>query len=233
MTILNETQLQRDEELSLYSGIPIDIIKNLVIGAPESIKLYENIDVNLQSFDFIYKEFPHIKNKIHLLKTLSAFSVTRRGFMIKQIENYITNWNSKVILDFGCGVGTHGIYFASRCNIVDLLDVKGPLRDYAEWRCKNRKLNVNILDQDTELEKDKYDIVICLDVLEHIADPVLAFNRIIQSLKSNGLLLLEVSSMIKPTSGHFTKSINIWKQHGVPLLNSCFSMLQTFLYKKI
>ena len=54
-------------------------------------------------------------------------------------------------------------------------------------------------------EKQKYDLVLCIDVLEHIKDDVLALNNIRDSLKPGGILLLHIPKDRKLAFRHFKR----------------------------
>ena len=46
--------------------------------------------------------------------------------------------------------------------------------------------------------------------------------RIHSTMKKGGILHLMVSTMIKPSSGHFSYSIDIWKKYGKGLMDLHF-----------
>lgn len=232
-TILSETQEQRDEELSRYSGRPPRELVSLRIGHPDSIALHTDEECTADSYDFIYSSYPLVKDHTHLLRTLAAYTVTRRAHYMRDLDQRVGVWKGLRVLDFGCGVGSHGIFCAQQGAQVDLLDVKGPLREYAEWRVRQRGLDAAFLDHTNELENDVYDVVICLDVLEHVADPVADLRRILRALKPGGLLALEVSSMVKPTSGHFARTIQRWAKQSLPVLKGSFSNEGGGIWRKL
>jgi SAM-dependent methyltransferase len=230
--IFQETQDEIDYELSLYSGLKISKIKSLAIASPASIRLYEDKDIQASSYEFIYKKYVYLET-VDYLRTLSTLTVERRSSYIKDLEKNIGGFKDKRILDYGCGVGSHGIYCSQKGAIVDLLDVDGPLYNYAKWRVTNRKIKINsFFYPDSILCKNMYNAVICLDVLEHIADPIASFNSISDSLVTDGLLSLEVSSMVKPTSGHFSQSVHSWQRNGNALVSKNFYKINNYLFRK-
>ena len=220
--ILVETQLERDQELSRYTGRSLEAIQALQIGSPASIRIHPEHEIEVaDSLDHLYEDFKHL-DVPHYLRTLAHYTVTRRGAYIKQVEGQTALEGLKV-LDFGCGVGSHGIYCAQHGARVHLLDVDGPLYQYAQWRAAQRGLHMRFLPVDAKLKPENYDVVLCLDVLEHMAHPVEALERITATLKPGGLLFLEASLMIKPTSGHFTMSVRRWQQGGPKYLRRYYS----------
>jgi 2-polyprenyl-3-methyl-5-hydroxy-6-metoxy-1,4-benzoquinol methylase len=98
------------------------------------------------------------------------------------------------VLDVGCGSGFFMLLFGG--SIVGL--------DNAEnvEVCKRRGLQV----YSTDLEKDRFpleietfDSVICLEVLEHLADPTNVLNEAYRLLKSGGYLVMSTPNCHMPT----------------------------------
>ena len=141
-------------------------------------------------------------------------------------------WGGIRVLDFGCGVGSHGIHCAEEGASVDFLDVDGPLYDYAKWRLARRKLTAGLLHAGDALAPGEYDVALCLDVLEHVAEPVKTLRGILDALVPGGLLALEVSHMIKPTSGHFVRNIQRWKAQGPALVKAHCTPISAGLWRK-
>lgn len=231
-TIFDETQDQRDAELAIYFKVPVIEVHKYAIGSKSSIQLYKDEDIGSQSYNFIYEDYKYVE-KINWLRTCAAFTITRRADYIVKLTKKMAPIKDKKILDFGCGVGSHGIFCTELGAQVDFLDVKGPLYDYAQWRISQRKLKIGkLLYPESALPAVYYDAIICLDVLEHVADPVASLLRLASALKPNGYLSLEVSTSVQPTSGHFSQSINSWKTQGLPMLDRLFRHLQEYLFIK-
>lgn len=230
--IFEESQDDRDEELFRYTGVPVRVLKEMKIGSQSSIKLFRDEDIERDSFDFIYEDYKYLEIEEYL-RTLSALTVSRRSGYIKVLHKYMGKMEGKRILDFGSGVGSHGIYCAQMGAEVDFLDVAGPLFDYTKWRVEDRNIkNVNFLYPNSILKLEEYDAIICLDVLEHIANPGEVFLNLVSSLKLGGLLSLEVSTMVKPKSGHFSQNIKAWWKGDIKHLNNNFEKVETSLYKR-
>lgn len=229
--ILLETQDDRDNELVAYSNLSLKKIRSLTIGAQGAIKVYKDEDLSANSYDFIYKDYKYLW-PIDFLRTISAFTVTRRASYILDLEKSIGGFKNRVILDFGSGVGTHGIYCLQKGGVVDFLDVDGPLYNYAKWRITRRGLQARkCLTPNDSLTKAGYDAIICLDVLEHIADPIPVFINICDALRPGGYLSLEVSTMVKPTSGHFSQAIHRWNAGHAQIMKDKLVPIKDYLYR--
>jgi len=233
-TILDETQLERDQELATYSGRTLKEIQSLTIGAPESLRIYDDREATGDLSD-LYAAYP-LMDEVHYLRTLAAYTVTRRAAYVRQLCEHVP-MEGAMVADFGCGVGSHGLHCLQMGASVDFIDVPGPLRSYAEFRAVRRgfapmedhRFNDPCLAPEPWTP---YDAVLCLDVLEHVEDPVGVLEYLHGDLRQGGVLALEVSTMHKPTSGHFRSSIDKWIAGGPALLREGFDHLGGVCYAK-
>lgn len=219
-----------NQELSDIRKVDINTIRGLRECSPETICIYGG-DKELQNEKDIlslYKDYKYL-NFDGYLKTLMYTSVMRRP---PNIISFIKNIRGKKCLDFGSGVGTHAIELAKNGNDVSILDVEGSLFDFAKVRLKRQGVKFKSYNHDALLPNSEFDVILCLDVLEHVYDPVKELERIYSALKPGGVLCLVVSEMVKKTSGHFQQSIDRWKTYGIPFLNEKFDRLEKGIYQK-
>jgi SAM-dependent methyltransferase len=95
------------------------------------------------------------------------------------------------LLDYGSGIGSNAIVFGLAGFRVTLADVADPLRNFARWRCERRGIEVRTLDLKRHaVERRRFDVVTCFDVLEHVPDPVSAVKQIRDALKPSGVFFL-------------------------------------------
>lgn len=95
------------------------------------------------------------------------------------------------LLDYGSGIGSNALVFGLAGFDVTLADVADPLRSFARWRCERRGIPVRTIDLKTDgLEANRYDVITCFDVLEHVPDPLDALSRIRSALRPGGILFL-------------------------------------------
>ena len=82
-------------------------------------------------------------------------------------------------------------------------------------------------------EKEQFDIVICLDVLEHLEDDYKAFRCLCNSLKANGTILVSVPAI---KSLYSQKDIELGhhrrydRERLIPLFNSCNIEIERIRY---
>lgn len=227
--ILNETQLERDMELSQILGIPVEEVESKVIKSPDAIRIFDG-KIPPDDYTSLYKSFRCL-DWVAYLRTLMFTSVKCRG---KRLIRLLQTTRDSVCLDFGCGVGTHTIALLENGNSVDILDVNGPLLDFAKKRIEKRNLGTNcsVYYNTQTLPEEYYDLVICTNVLEHVVDPIYELKRITQAIRVQGMLHLVVSSMVKSSSGHFAKTINCWKKEGPIFLKRYYIEVEPSLFRK-
>src|SRR5882724_1077787 len=98
--------------------------------------------------------------------------------------------NPKKILDFGCGPGSI-MKLLNKFGEVSGVDIEPQAITY----CQSKKIkNVKLIHAEKQLPFDKntFDIVTCMDVLEHIADESKTLKDLYRVLKKNGLLIITV-----------------------------------------
>jgi SAM-dependent methyltransferase len=94
-------------------------------------------------------------------------------------------------LDYGSGIGSDALVFASAGFNVTLADVSAPLLGFARWRCEKRGVEVRTVDLKRErLPKRQFDAVVCFDVLEHIHRPLRTLLAIHGAMAEGGLLFM-------------------------------------------
>lgn len=229
--ILDETQKQRDQELSEITGLPLDEIEAFALCGPDAIRIFDDtlaLPETESDMVGLYSDYRYL-NVPAYLRTLMFTSVERRH---PELFGLLRSTQGKRCLDFGSGVGTHAIALSESGNDVTMLDVRGPLSRFAEKRFERRGLAYAFVSHTEPLLENSFDVVVCTDVLEHVNSPVQEFRRIISCLRPGGVMHLQVSDMVKHSSGHFKRSIDLWKSEGVSLLDQTFDALGETTYMK-
>ena len=121
----------------------------------------------------------------------------RKLFVDKKIDIY----------DAGSGFGQY-TYFMSvklKPNSIYAIDVKEDwIEDCKEFFSSLNKKDVQFGNEDlTKIEhKDKFDLINCVDVMEHIEDDVTVFKNFYNALKPGGFLLINTPSIYGGSDVH-------------------------------
>jgi SAM-dependent methyltransferase len=114
---------------------------------------------------------PHMTNRMGgLLERLTGYPALRR------------------VLDYGGGGGKDSILYSRSRYDVTYTDLLGPITDFVRMRFRLRGLSVAVVDV-RDLDETRYDIVNCMDVIEHVYDVEDVLADILSHLRLGGHLL--------------------------------------------
>jgi 2-polyprenyl-3-methyl-5-hydroxy-6-metoxy-1,4-benzoquinol methylase len=103
-------------------------------------------------------------------------------------------------LDFGSGVGSGGLLFSHADIDTTLADISTTLLDFARWRFDLRRVQARFVDlKDTFLPESSFDMILAMDVFEHLVDPVEVVQRLWRAIKPGGLLFARIHAAVDPS----------------------------------
>jgi len=131
------------------------------------------------------------------------------------------------ILDFGSGIGTRALIHSKK-NQMTLVELNKRMLDFSKWRFGkyNRKGKFfQYIPEDF-----KYDIIMAIDVVGHLTDPINIISQIYSALKKNGILSVKIDTFefTSKKGIHRNKEINfpkLFKELG-------FKKIDLMHYKK-
>ena len=140
-------------------------------------------------------------------KALHSFNLIRIKFLTEAIYSYSNKTlKSQKILDVGCGGGIFCEPLARLGANVTGIDTNKKAIQSANNHAKSQNLKINYLN--TNLagidNQEKFDIITCMEVLEHVDDIFTVLQGIKKKLKKNGLF---VGSTINKTLASFITAI--------------------------
>ena len=109
------------------------------------------------------------------LADLAAWHISSKDYIADTLRLQ-QRFSRDFVLDFGGGIGTHALANAmsSKVRHVFFVDINETNRNFVKYRAKelgvDKKLTFCNSIQETEISK--FDTIVCLDVLEHLSDPV-------------------------------------------------------------
>ncbi|MBA7468592.1 Ubiquinone biosynthesis O-methyltransferase, mitochondrial [subsurface metagenome] len=102
----------------------------------------------------------------------------------KQIINYLPSVEGLKVLDFGGGIGSLSLLLHKRGADVDYLDLPGIVSEFAKFRSNGR---INFIDSLAD-KKEIYDLIVAIDVFEHLPDLPEQLSMLAQAIKPDGVL---------------------------------------------
>lgn len=126
----------------------------------------------------------------------------------KFFDKFITSWKDISVLDIGCGGGFSCEFMAKKGAKVSGIDLSDVSIETAKAHAKDSGLIIDYRHGKAEnlpYEADKFDVIFCVDVLEHLEDVAIVLAEIKRVLKPQGTFLFDtVNKTIK------SKIIMIW-----------------------
>lgn len=107
---------------------------------------------------------------------------------------FVADWRGKKVLDLGCGGGFVAEELAKRGADVVGVDPADPLLEVAQMHAQDSGLRIIYKRGTGEFipcENESFDIVVCVDVLEHVDDLSAVLKEVERVLKPGGLFLYD------------------------------------------
>lgn len=119
-------------------------------------------------------------------------------FLLKTIGDHLKNLGAQSVLDYGGGAGTLSLYLHLQKFDTTHADLEGHLFEFARQRFQKRGVKVSCLSIEkieTESTSPRLDAVTCLEVFEHIPQPLNMVQTIHTLLKPGGWLVINESCL--------------------------------------
>ncbi len=204
---INPTFIDYDKELADYFNISVEEVrqkrseldfeaewhKRKISNPEEANKLYAESEANL--FRQARKREKRLILYRRVLKDILSTQIVKELKIAYSGNEYRgKSWapyTKNTVLDYGCGIGDIGLMMATLGYEVDLLEIgDSKIEKFIKWRFNKRYLAYKFIPYGRALDKEKYDIVFCVDLLEHHENPRQALRDIYNSMKVGGYLFL-------------------------------------------
>lgn len=219
---------------------------NLIV---QSAKLMKYLNITAAEFVALLKKWRDYSRLIGEFSDSQEFYLSWTGEMGKsnlcanivnqvvvyeEIFDYLTEYlrgRNLVCCDYGCGAATFSFLLHEELQFVSLhlYDVENAAAEFVRWTINvdgiPEALWFNVMK--TEVQYETYDLLVCLDVLEHLKNSSEVFSRIGKMLKLNGFLVLRA-----PWGNHVEHipeaAIDFYEGGGYKSLKRCFKRVHHF-----
>lgn len=121
-------------------------------------------------------------------------------YILKSIDPFL---KKKIeVLDIGCGVGTVDFYLARNSKLVTGVDYSYKAINIAKLNAEKLGISKNLKFYQKKFPEQKipgkYDMVLCLEVLEHLKNDKFVAEKIKNLLSKNGIAFFSVPSLNSP-----------------------------------
>lgn len=101
---------------------------------------------------------------------------------------------SGTILEYGCGIAPVSTWLADHTRArahYTLVDLPSPALGYATWRMHRRNASARVLALAADFPAiPPQDVIVCLEVLEHVPNPASVMRHLVASLRAGGTLFV-------------------------------------------
>lgn len=186
-------------ELAQYFDLPQNIVITTCMNATEQLA-GEWRKRGPQTKEEIEKFYIDVASQIYPFELMWYHSMHFERTSLDALigMKYALKLRYRKYLDFGCGVGSHGIVFKKNGFDVTLYDISTALLDFTQWRFKIRGLDTIVINSEIEIPKNYFEMINAMDVLEHVPDPVRILRLLNSSLIIGGILCITIPEMPEP-----------------------------------
>lgn len=157
-------------------------------------------------FASVIRKFPFLRVAFYKILNLMFL---RSWYVRRELKQLRKNFQDKKIkiLDAGTGYGQYSYFMAKHLSPCEIkaVDIKEDwIKDCKEFFEQRKIENVDFGIEDlTNINyKDEFDLIVCVDVMEHIPDDVKVFKNFYNALNENGYLLINTPSIFGGSDVH-------------------------------
>lgn len=157
-------------------------------------------------------------------------SVKRR--MRSYIAKYLTQYEGtgKNVLCVGDGLGFDSFYFAQKGQNVTYYEVPGFSHRFASRLFSPAGAVIKVASDPKQIQKEYFDAVVCLDVLEHVRDVNAFVKQLVDFIRPGGILIVHAPFYMVHSSNpthlkanrKYSGNLKLYYQCGLRLINGRF-----------
>jgi 2-polyprenyl-3-methyl-5-hydroxy-6-metoxy-1,4-benzoquinol methylase len=152
-----------------------------------------------RSLGNVFNRSPFLRKVFYTLLDLLLLRSWHVHKEIRRISPALTSTDGTYILDAGSGFGQYSYWMAGRFPGSKILSVDVKEEQVADCNIFFQTIGIKnvqfeVADLTKFIQQNKFDLVLSVDVMEHILEDVLVFKNIHASLKQGGMLLISTPS---------------------------------------
>lgn len=150
-------------------------------------------------------------------------------WMRSAVGRHLSNGHTEPldVLNIGDGLGIDSVHFARAGHRVTYYEVPGYSQSFARKFFDDCGVDIDVLTDEADIPTKAFDVVVCLDVLEHMPDPPAYVRRIGGYLRPGGRLIVNAPFMVihRSTMTHlksnrrYSGSLSLFTRSGFRLLD--------------
>lgn len=200
--IKTDNPLEVYNELKDYDGEDLDLLY-----WKEKIKKYVPHAFDKEAYNEFYGTLPEQDVEPRFIRVMD-----RVYPRIKFARNFLFDYPShKTLVDVGCATGENTLYFGTLDYEVSGINLSKESIVKANNKAKEMNINANFINSNFLDVKGKWDIVLFMEIFEHVPDPKQAIEKIWSFLNPKGLLFI---STPKPNFWGVKGNDDKWKEDG-------------------
>jgi len=169
-------------------------------------------------FASLIKKFPFLR--IAFYKLLDLFFL-RSWYVRRELINLRKVFGDKIIeiYDAGTGFGQYSYFMLKRLVPANILSVdvkENWIKDAEDFFSQIKAHNVKLKTEDLLQinHENKFDLILCVDVMEHIVEDEKAFQNFYRALKKNGYLVINSPSVFGRSDVHSDEDESFIGEHA-------------------
>ena len=172
-------------------------------------------------YDPIKRSLGSVFNSTPFLRKLFYFLLDvllLRSWHIRSELRKLNGGGVKNILDAGSGFGQYSFWMSKRFSQAEILAVDVKEEQVADCnaffnRIGKSQVKFEVGDLVTFVQPEKFDLVLCVDVMEHIEEDVQVLTNYCNSLKTGGMLLISTPSNMGGSDVHDDGETSFIEEH--------------------
>ncbi len=163
-----------------------------------------------------------IKGRTFLRKLFYAglnLILLRAWHIRKEIKNFFKSRDRQInVLDAGCGFGQYSYFIARKfknSNVIGVDINEDRIKESEKFArgAKIENLKFEIADLENLNYEEVFDLILAVDVLEHIEDDVKVLKNFYRALKKGGLLIISTPSSLGGSDVHSEEETSFIEEH--------------------